>query len=146
MTILEIILDYWHKQKLPIIDGLIKSDFSFYEIEIGDDCRPIKINYQPTFFDMSRENYSEYCSTALSYISVTHLNITYYCGEGSHGSDGFILAINNDNKVEWLFFSQEVNPFEKLWIENNEVHAMSNLKIEWIFPIDSPEILRSIKH
>ena len=130
---------------MPIIDGLIKSDGSFYEIEVDDDCRPIEMNYQPTFFDISRKNYFEYCSS-VSFTSITHFDITYYCGEGSHGSDGFLLAINSDNKVQWLYFSQEVNQFEKLWVDNNEIHVISNLNIEWIFPIDNPEQLRSIKH
>jgi len=146
MTILDIISDSWHKEELPIIDGLIKSDSSFYEIEVDDDCRPIEMNYQPLFFDISRKNYYEYCSSVLGFTSITHLGITYYCGDGSHGSDGFLLAINSDNKIEWLFFSQEANPFEKLWVEDNEIHVMSNLNIEWIFPVDSPEKLRSIKH
>jgi len=146
MTILDIISDCWHKEELPIIDGLIKLDGSFYKIEVDDDCRPIEMNYQPTSFDISRENYYEYCSSVFGFTSTMHGGITYYCGEGSHGSDGFLIAINSDNNVEWLFFSQYANPFEKLWVANNEIHVMSNLNIEWIFPIDNPEKLRSIKH
>ena len=146
MTILDIISDCWHKEELPIIDGLVKSDGSFYEIEVDYDCRPVEMHYPPTAFDINRKNYYQYCSGVSSFNSTTHLGITYYCGEGSHGSDGFLIAINSDSKVEWLFFSQEVNPFEKLWIDNNEVHVISNLNIEWIFPVDSPEKLRSIKH
>jgi hypothetical protein len=146
MTILDIISDGWLKEKLPIIDGLVKSDGSFYAIMIDEECRPIEMNYQATSFDISRENYSEYCSSVLGFASITHLGITYHCGEGSQGSDGFLLAVNSDNNAEWLFFSQESNPFEKLWIENDEIHVMSNLNIEWIFPVGNPERLRSIKH
>lgn len=146
MTILDIISDCWHKEKLPIIDGLVRSDGSFYKIEVDCGCRPVEMDYQPTAFDISCKNYYQYCSSILGLTSIMHLGITYYCGEGSHGSDGFIIAINSDSKVEWLFFSQEANPFEKLWIDSGEVHAMNNLNIEWIFPIDSPEKLRSIKH
>jgi len=142
MTILDIISESWHNEELPVIDGLIKSDGSFYDIEVDDDCRPVEMNYQPT----CRDSYFEYCSSVLGFTSITHSGITYYCGEGSYGGDGFLLAINSDNKVEWLFFSQYANPFEKLWVANNEIHVMSNLNIEWIFPVDSPEKVRSEKH
>ena len=54
--------------------------------------------------------------------------------------------MNSDNEVEWLFFYCGANPFEKLWAENNRIHALNNLNIEWIFPVDNPEKLCFIEH
>jgi hypothetical protein len=146
MTILDIISQLWDKEKLPIINGLVKEDGSFYDIEIGEYCYPVKNDYKPKKIDLSLKNYLECFSHIYILQQLTHFEITYYCGEGSHGSDGWLLALDSNNELKWLFFSQEANPFEKLWIENNEIHVMNNLNIEWIFPINSPEKVYYVKH
>ena len=146
ISILDIISELWNDEKLPIINGLVKADGSFYEIKV-EDCQPVTADYQPSTFDVTAKNYYEWYSSVLGSPFLTHAEITYYCGECSQGSDGFLLAVNNkNNTVEWLFFDEEANPLEKMWVENDEIHAMSNLNIEWIFPINAPEKLRSINH
>lgn len=138
MTILNVISELWKEEKLPVIRGLVKSDCAFYEFDT-DELRLLKST------DFYVGNYRNEFSYVNITVSLKHLDVNYYCGDGSHGSDGWALATNSDNSIKWLFFDY-VNPFEKMWIENDEIHIMSNLKTEWIFPIDKPEHLYCIKH
>ena len=137
MTIFCIISKLWQDDKLPVVNGLLKADGAFYELKTNGLIlsKPI---------DITQKNYNEEFSHINATVSLSHLGIDYYCGDGSHGSDGWILAMSND-KLEWLFFDY-INPLEKLWIENEKIHAMSNLNVEWIFPINNPEKLRYIEH
>ena len=137
MTIFCIISKLWQDDKLPVINGLLKADGSFYELEANGLrlSKPI---------DIAEKNYNEEFSHVDATVSLSHMGIDYHCGCGSHGSDGWLLAMNGE-KVDWLFFDY-VNPFEKAWIENDKIHAVSNLGVEWIFPISKPEELYFIEH
>ena len=130
MSIIEIISKLWKNKKLPIINGMIKSDGSFYEL----DSNGLRLS------TLEVRDYGKWHSSIIEIAFLKHLGVTYYCGEGSHGSDGWVLAIDSDNKIKWLFFG-EANPLERLWVQDDELHVMSNLNAEWIFPISEPEKL-----
>ena len=131
MTISSTISKLWQDNKLPFIKGLLNADGSFYELGAG--------GFRRSFIDITENNYNEDFSYIDIAVSINHMGIDYYCGGGSHGSDGWILAMAN-NKVEWLFFDY-VNPFEKLWIQDKKIHAVNNLGVEFIFPIGKPQEL-----
>ena len=137
MEIKDIISELWEQDKLPIIEGLVKADGSFYEME----SRGLSASKH---FDAEKKDYREWCSSISVWQSLCHLNTVYYCGEGSYGGEGYLFAMNN-NEVKWLFFYSSANPFEKLWIENDEIHVLNNNKVEWIFPIEKPEQMRTHK-
>ncbi|MCL1994503.1 MAG: hypothetical protein FWG66_16285 [Spirochaetes bacterium] len=137
MTIIDIIAKQWQEEKLPVINGLVKTDGSFYRLGTEGLLPAVPI-------DLSQTDYNEEFSFITEIASLEHSGRKYYCGEGSHGSDGWLLATSAGGKIEWLFFD-EVNPFEKLWVANNEIHVMSNLNTEWIFPIDKPEEMRFVE-
>ena len=133
MNIADIISDAWQQEKLPVINGLIKACGSFYELDMTAGCKLVEKDFKVAVFDMYSSVY--YRS------EVTYRNTIFYCGGGSMGGDGWLLAIN-DNDPQWLFFSENVNPFEKVRVENNEIHVMNNMGNDWIFPVDKPEKMR----
>ena len=115
----------WKKKKLPMINGLCKSDGTFYKLEDG---KLIKTAIPIKKYDISHV-----------YINaqIEHQGTTYFCGEGSWGDDGFLVALK-DNTISWLF-SGDLNPLEKLWIEDENIHVLNNCKVEWVIPLAEPE-------
>jgi len=111
MTISNFISKAWRKRKLPVMNGLAKSDGSFYAIRV-EDYRPVAMDYQSRIFDINRENHFEWRGCFCDLPSSTHMDVTYHYGKENHGSDSFILAINSNHEVEWLFFDSCAEPFE----------------------------------
>lgn len=124
---IDTIQSLWKQDKLPIIDGLYKSNGMYYKLT----------DNKVVIAELSKKDYFDWCSDISIHVKIEYQGIIYCCGEGSWGSDGYIIAIKN-NIVEWLFFG-DLNPIEKIWIDNNEIHAINNCKAEWIIPIFEPE-------
>lgn len=59
---------------------------------------------------------------------VTDGKLTYICGEGSMGNEGFVAAINNDGLV-WSLFSTESNPFNSLELIAGKLKAYSDHQV-----------------
>ena len=123
---IDIIQNLWAQEKLPIIDGLYKSSGLYYKLADG----------KVVFSELPQKDYSNWYSNVSISAKAEHQGVTYYCGEGSWGSDGYVIAIRGDI-IEWLFFG-DINPIEKLWIEGDEIHALNNCKAEWVIPISEP--------
>lgn len=61
------------------------------------------------------------------------------CGEGGHGSEGFIVVEENDTKkIKWVAFFEESNPFEKIEVIDDVIYTYNNLGEKWAFEINDP--------
>jgi len=86
-----------------------------------------------------------------NYEDVSHCNYTtstendeytVSCGDGSWGSDGIVSVIKkSENRLLWIIFSDNSNPFYKVEIEDDIVIAGSTSGKNWKIPINSPEKL-----
>lgn len=143
MRIIDVISELWKQEKLPVINGLIKFDGSFYAPNGSFDVQYHSINKLIRLIPstLKEKNYYDEFSNIYAHGPLIHLNTTYFWGEGSWGGDGFLVALDSNQKIKWLFFSYEANPFENLCIEKDELHVLNNLYNEWIFPINEPEKL-----
>ena len=124
---INIIQKLWCQDRLPIIDGLYKMNGLYYQL----------INNKVVTADLPQKDYSKWYSDICVTAQIKHQDIIYCCGEGSWGSDGYVIALKNDI-VQWLFFG-DLNPLIKLWINDNDLHVLNNCEVEWIIPIAEPE-------
>ena len=87
--------------------------------------------------DLPSKDYSKWYSAICVAAQVEGQGSLYCCGEGSWGSDGYVIALKNE-AVEWLFFGG-LNPMVKIWIEGGNLCVVNNCGVEWIIPIANPE-------
>jgi hypothetical protein len=123
----DIIQSLWEQHKLPIIDGIYKSNGLYYKLSDG----------KVVIAELSQKDYSKWYSKVSITAEIEHQGVTYHCGEGSYGSDGYVIAIRGE-VIEWLFFG-DINPIERIWIESGEIHALNNCKAEWVIPVSEPQ-------
>jgi|GEM_PF-1820794 len=126
------VLKLWEQKKLPLVGGLLLPDGRLYKnLANNIFCE----------YEMLQENSKDY-SSWFSRISVLHSRsyqgYSVYCGDGSYGSDGFILVLNKDSTLHWLIMD-DINPIEQLTVENGVIHALNNLQQKFTFPIMEPE-------
>lgn len=61
-------------------------------------------------------------------------------GEGGMGSDGFVaVAMRADNRLLWIAFFDDSNPFGEIAFDGGDVVARSTLGREFRFPVASPQ-------
>ena len=63
-------------------------------------------------------------------------------GEGQMGNQGFITCTNSNNEFIWSLFFVDSNPFYKINIEGNEVHAFSSYNLVFIINLKKPWIVK----
>ncbi|OTQ57399.1 hypothetical protein B6D18_10210 [Gilliamella sp. A7] len=86
--------ELWNKEKLPIKDGIyFANGESFSLVDF--------LNQNPD------------CITHIDIFKKIKLQMGGTCllGEGSHGSEGFIAYITSDEKLNWVIYFEESNPF-----------------------------------
>ncbi|HEX5718822.1 MAG TPA: hypothetical protein VF179_21855 [Thermoanaerobaculia bacterium] len=66
-------------------------------------------------------------------------NIRVCGGEGGMGADGFVaVAEASQNRLQWIAFFENSNPFVEVGLEGNQITAKTSLPYVWRFPLDSP--------
>lgn len=60
------------------------------------------------------------------------------CGEGSYGSDGFIVVLDNNDRVCWVAVFDCSNPFVRLIQRGDDLIAVNNSDEHWVFPLSDP--------
>ncbi|MDR0286228.1 MAG: hypothetical protein LBI03_00730 [Clostridiales bacterium] len=84
MNILDIVADAWREGKLPVINGLIKIDGSFFAVQV-EDCPAIVVNYTPLAFDVNNEDYIKQFLVFLhAYYAEQMVNICFNSDDLSH--------------------------------------------------------------
>ncbi|WP_281323357.1 hypothetical protein [Flavobacterium aestivum] len=143
----EFILKKWEEQK--ILGGLncfvnnkgevILLDCFCYKTdnEQFNSCTP--------FCDTKIENLEKYNNELWTQFDVftnkveTEDGDMIFGGEGEMGNEGFIVCTNKDNDFIWSLFFLNSNPFYKLELINNEIHAFSSLDLVYKINLKKPE-------
>ena len=133
------VLELWEQEKLPLIGNLLLADGRLYKNIMSNTA------YQCKPFEASSRDYASWFSHINVLQSATYQDYLIYCGNGSYGSDGFILVLKADHSLHWLMID-DINPIERFTIQNGIIHAHNNLKQEFIIPITVPENYRTINH
>ena len=138
------VCEEWEHEQLPIIKGILYSDGRVDKIYIDyddNDKRVLVHNGSTTIDAMSIEN--DDLSDAVIYAKAAseENGITVYCGGGSYGGDGFVVAETADEKVLWIAFFEDSNEFERCEIVGSTIIAYNNSDEKWLFNIDTPSKL-----
>ena len=104
--------ELWNKEKLPIKDGIYFANgesFSFLTKFYPD----IVIKKGKSFSLVDFLNKNPDCITDIDIFEKIKIQTGGTCllGEGSHGSEGFIAYITSDEKLNWVIYIEESNPF-----------------------------------
>ncbi|OCG10546.1 hypothetical protein [Gilliamella apicola] len=104
--------ELWNKKKLPIKNGIYFANgesFSFLAKFYPD----IVIKKGKSFSLVDFLNQNPDCITDIDIFKKIKIPTDGACllGEGSHGSEGFIAYITSDEKLNWVIYFEESNPF-----------------------------------
>lgn len=128
----ELVLNLWLDEKLPIINGLLLNNGDFYS-----DIRNSPVRLSQTF-DPNETDFNDWFSCIDIFQSEEYKNYKVYAGDGSHGSEGYVLVLTSDDKFLWLLFD-EINPIERFEIKDDIIFAINNCGVKFILPIHHPE-------
>lgn len=144
----------WEGKRFPAQDGLLFGTGVFYPITItrkpkGKDSvlalgTPSRISEVLGVADVSAmisRPGALACLVPNLNVDAEESHITVVIGEGSMGGDGFVAVVSSKNsRLQWLLFSGESNPFERVEVtRDGRVVATSTLEESWSIPIASPE-------
>ncbi len=128
------ILEMWNNEELPILMGLL-FDNKLYTFADGN-----LINERDFSVD---EIDDEYVAAAYHFLSENYEGYQVCAGEGSYGSDGYVLVLDSKGEIYWVLFD-EINPIERLSIENYVITAINNNGVEFIIPLHEPYNMKMI--
>ena len=132
----------------PLIDGIIYSDHTMqlFDVQVSWK-RPTEYKIQlssiTSIDNLGQEGKLGWvkCSISDEYIDETH-SIKVVCGGASYGGDGFVSVVNlRKEKLIWLAFFTDSNPFYKITVVGKQIIAVSTHECEWKFEIDTPSQL-----
>ena len=135
----------------PSVDGIIFPDttIQLFEMEVSWE-KPVEFKIQASsttsIDNLEKEGKLWWCNCAIldEYVNATD-SIKVFCGEGSHGSDGFVSVMDlKKGKVIWIAYFKCSNPFYKVTIKEEQVIAVSTLDCVWKFNLDRPFIIEVI--
>jgi len=129
----------------PLIDGIIYSDHRIQLCDVQVSWkRPaeykIELSSITSIDNLKKEGKLAWVSCSISdeYIDEAH-SIKVVCGEASYGGDGFVGIVTlRQEKLIWLAFFTDSNPFHKVTVVGTQIIAVSTHKCEWKFDIDTP--------
>ncbi|WP_437624741.1 hypothetical protein [Sorangium sp. So ce1151] len=142
------IQEKWRDRSCPLFDGVTYRDGTIVLMEcsvfLGDDeevgqvhLRPLARSTLDSFVDYNPEGWVHVGGPAPVVDGARGLELTF--GEGSMGGDGFVAVSDAGGELRWVAFFQGSNPFERAWLEEDVVVAMSTHGHTWRFPLDCPE-------
>ncbi|OTQ70548.1 MULTISPECIES: hypothetical protein [unclassified Gilliamella] len=139
--------ELWNKEKLPTKDGIYFANgesFSF----LAKFYPHVFIKKGGSFNLVDFLNKNPDCITTIDIFQKIKIQKGGTCllGEGSHGSEGFIAYISSDEKLNWVIYFEESNPFInaiELPDKFLEVESSANYRI--ILDLKNPINIVSIK-
>ena len=139
--------ELWDKEKLPTKDGIYFANgesFSF----LAKFYPHVFIKKGGSFNLVDFLNKNPDCITTIDIFQKIKIQMGGTCllGEGSHGSEGFIAYISSDEKLNWVIYFEESNPFInaiELPDKFLEVESSANYRI--ILDLKNPINIVSIK-
>ncbi|MGH3310760.1 MAG: hypothetical protein ACRDP3_09265 [Streptomyces sp.] len=117
------ITELWSQENIPIRDALYMANGSSYDVVVNSTSWS-GIDFLKSFdLDAHLASDPEWVSS----IEVTHtLELAdrdrLCCGEGSHGSEGFVGRIDKDGELKWVIYLEYSNPFI-------EIHLMDDFAV-----------------
>ncbi|NUF78578.1 hypothetical protein GY065_06525 [Snodgrassella sp. ESL0323] len=125
--------ELWNKEKLPTKDGIYFANgesFSF----LAEFYPHVFIKKGESFNLVDFLNKNPDCITTIDIFQKIKIQMGGTCllGECSHGSEGFIAYISSDEKLNWVIYFEESNPFInaiELPDKFLEVESSANYKI-----------------
>lgn len=128
----KLIKQLWSEEKLPLIGGLLLAGGAIYKDVMVNAAR------EPASFCLDGRDYSVQFSYITLLQTVEYKDFRIHCGGGSHGADGFVLALNARGELLWLLMD-EINPIERMTIESGTIHAFNNNWQKFTIPVFEPQ-------
>jgi hypothetical protein len=142
---MKIVTDFVDHLECPTVDGIIFPDGGIQTFDIKVNWNTpksfkIKIASRTTIQILENEGNLHWnnCAVLATKVSFEY-SIEVIAGEGNFGSDGFIGVLDLETrKLIWLAFFTCSNPFDKITIIGDEIHAKSTVNCIWRFRLKDP--------
>lgn len=135
----------WEEECVPLISGFVfpTGEILWVDIYCNEDNNFIyekgeasKLNIEDL---ISKEDFYWIYVTELKRREYKDENIIVSCGEGSYGGDGFVEVRSYlENKLLWIAFFDNSNPFVEVKVEERKIIATNNQGCDWVFSVDDP--------
>ncbi|MGW1180850.1 hypothetical protein ACWD7Y_25485 [Streptomyces drozdowiczii] len=137
MTVIERL---WEEDyQLPIEDALHFADGRSYEVALISGAPARLAVLEPFDLDaMLAENPAWVSSVDGRAVADLGDRGLLWGGEGSYGSEGFIVRLTTDRKLIWAIFFAESNPFTRIRVLGNVAIFYSSAEFELAVDIDDP--------
>ncbi|WP_405759323.1 hypothetical protein OG234_12030 [Streptomyces sp. NBC_01420] len=125
--------------ELPAEDGLYFADGRSYDVDITPGAPAGLTVLEPFDVDaMLAEDPSRVSSVDGRAAADLGDEGLLWGGEGSYGSEGFIVRLTADRKLIWAIFFAESNPFTRIRVSGNVATFYSTAEFELAVDIDDP--------
>jgi hypothetical protein len=141
----------WRARQAPLTDGIV---FPSGKMIVFDYCvQSDERGFDFGIYDEAEDNLSNFVASHGEHDAWTPLltigshecperGIRVEFGEGSFGCYGFVACTDlATERLLWLAFFQESNPFVRAHCRGDTIEATTNLGHTWTFPIHRPERL-----
>ena len=133
------IITLWNSEHIPCRDGLYFSNGTIFDISIKM-YPPLLTRGEPFIIDKSDVDFSELASIGETFRLELSKGGAMVLGEGGYGSEGFFAHLNSKNELQWVFFSEECNPFiSAVENENGDVIIKSSAEYFVFVNIAQPQ-------
>jgi hypothetical protein len=124
----------WHREELPIHDGLYLADGTAWSAEL-DHQAPGGLRLTDPFDLEAFMTHSpdQVTSFVISKIVPLEAGSGYLCcGEGSWGSEGIFARLSTEREPIWAVYLEQSNPFVDVQIQQNVAcfHSSSGVRIQ----------------
>jgi hypothetical protein len=123
-----IIEGLWRAGKLPAWNGLYRADGESRVARL-DATRPEgMVLLGPLDLDALLRDDPDWVTAADVTLELKLVDGSGFmcCGEGSHGSDGFICRIDSRKRLVWAVFLEDSDPFIEMVVNGGRVEATSS--------------------
>lgn len=143
--------DFIAHLECPLVNGIIFPDatIQLFEMEVSwgkSVAFKVQASSTTSIDNLEKEGklWWSNCAILDEYVNETG-SIKVFCGEGSHGSDGFVSVMDlKKGKVVWVAYFTSSNPFYKVTTKEEQVIAVSSLDCVWKFNLDRPFVIEII--
>jgi hypothetical protein len=126
-------------EQWPIVSGIYFDSGAVVPMEYMGrlGVRPIGRSTLASIVELNREWMTSL--TTLFETEDPRVGVRVMCGEGAHGSEGFVALSRLEGRLAWVAYFENSNPFIKATFKDGHIIATTNLCHSWSFPIDHPE-------
>lgn len=124
-------------EQCPCINALIFANGDLLRLEYAqNDIKILSASTVQRFFE---ENGAETVCNFDVMSTCQSEQYSAFAGQGSMGGDGFVyIKQRESDRLLWLLFLDNSNPFERVVIEGEHVIAHSSLNKKWTIALSDP--------